>query len=200
MLYELKEASQEFREEDKVIRLTCWRRWKVSTKAQWREIRGIGYPRDKRSKLSWGQGSRSLPSGEQILFCLGGGTRFCTARLHMTLTTKMIAARIPLRNSSRGLSTTKCLLCQWRSFTTTYRRLDDKPPKPAPAKSSVLDEAPRSYGKKVTEFTPKPLDRAIGLPNPPRPGENTGIDVRTWKERRDDFVNYDKHLAKREQL
>ncbi|PQE11242.1 ATPase assembly factor ATP10 mitochondria protein [Rutstroemia sp. NJR-2017a BVV2] len=73
-------------------------------------------------------------------------------------------------------------------------------PKLAPSRPSVLDEAPRSYGKKVTEFTPRPLDRAIGLPNPPRPGENTGIDPRTWRERRDDFVNYDKHLARRERL
>ncbi|KAM3073091.1 Mitochondrial ATPase complex subunit atp10 [Clarireedia jacksonii] len=118
----------------------------------------------------------------------------------MTSPTKMIAARIPLRNATRGLSPTTCLFCQWRSFTTTYRRLDDKESKSAPAKPSVLDEAPRSYGKKVVEFKPRPLDRAIGLPNPPRPGENTGIDLRTWRERRDDFVNYDKHLAKRERL
>lgn len=66
--------------------------------------------------------------------------------------------------------------------------------------SDFLQEAPRSYGKDVSEYIPKPLDRPIGLPNPPSPGENTGIDARTWRERRDDLVDYDKHLIRRRQL
>ncbi|KAI1474802.1 ATP10 protein-domain-containing protein [Daldinia eschscholtzii] len=118
-----------------------------------------------------------------------------------------------------------CLLCQSRGFSTSYRLLaeqgaaaatkaakpaaDSQPTKPgAPASSepakvippSPLADAPRSYGKRTEEFTPKPLGRPIGMPNPPKPGENTGIDNRTLRQRRDDFVNYEKHLERRKEL
>ncbi|KAI1799784.1 ATP10 protein-domain-containing protein [Daldinia bambusicola] len=121
-----------------------------------------------------------------------------------------------------------CMLCQSRGFSTSYRLLaeqgpttakaakpatDNQPTKPgAPASPasdpappkvippSPLADAPRSYGKRTEKFTPKPLSRPIGMPNPPRPGENTGIDSRTLRQRRDDFVNYDKHLKRREEL
>lgn len=111
----------------------------------------------------------------------------------------MIVSRRPFRLVNIKIGSAACLLCQWRTFSTSFRRLAEKPapttPPPGP-----LDEAPRSYGKAVSEFTPKPLSRPIGLPNPPRPGENTGIDKRTLKQRRDDFVDYDKHLKRRKEL
>ncbi|OTA96979.1 hypothetical protein M434DRAFT_348502 [Hypoxylon sp. CO27-5] len=117
-----------------------------------------------------------------------------------------------------------CLVCQSRAFSTSYRLLAEQgasarkaipankqPTKtattttstPAPPKivpDSPLADAPRAYGKRVEEFTPKPLSRPIGMPLPPQPGENTGIDRRTFKQRRDDFVNYEKHLKRREEL
>lgn len=49
-------------------------------------------------------------------------------------------------------------------------------------------------------YTPRPLLRPIGVPDPPKPGENSGIDPRTWREKRADMFNYDKHLIRREQL
>lgn len=48
--------------------------------------------------------------------------------------------------------------------------------------------------------TPQPLNQPIGQSTPPQPGENTGVDTRTWRQRRDDFFDYDKHLARRRQL
>ncbi|KAI1383199.1 ATP10 protein-domain-containing protein [Hypoxylon trugodes] len=119
-----------------------------------------------------------------------------------------------------------CLFCQSRAFTTStisYRDLPKpnaskqykattstettkKPttfPSPARSKivpSSQLEDAPRSYGKAVDSFTPIPLSRPIGMPFPPQPGENTGLDARTFKQRCDDFLNYEKHLERREQL
>ncbi|KAB5536445.1 ATP10 protein-domain-containing protein [Coniochaeta sp. 2T2.1] len=114
-----------------------------------------------------------------------------------------------------------CLLCQWRTFSTTYRRLaaptptpepqakapPASPPEPqpkpqaySPLENEALAVAPKSYGKKVKEFTPLPLSRPIGLNYPPAPGQNTGVDPRSIKQRRDDFVDYSKHLKRREEL
>ncbi|KAI4120901.1 MAG: hypothetical protein LQ338_006688 [Usnochroma carphineum] len=54
---------------------------------------------------------------------------------------------------------------------------------------------------------PKPDDHALkalrhplGVPHQPKPGENSGIDPRSWREKRDDLFNYDKHLVRRSEL
>jgi mitochondrial ATPase complex subunit ATP10 len=112
----------------------------------------------------------------------------------------MIRSRRPIRPASIKFDSAACLLCQWRAFSTSCRRLAEREASAPPKAPGPLDEAPRSYGKAVSEFTPKPLSRPIGLPNPPRPGENTGIDPRTWRQRRADFVDYDKHLIRRKEL
>jgi hypothetical protein len=111
----------------------------------------------------------------------------------------MILSRKSIRPTSIKFDSISCLLCQWRAFSTSYQRYAEKGA-PATSPPGPLDKAPRSYGKAVSEFTPKPLSRPIGLPNPPRPGENTGIDKRTLRQRRDDFVDYEKHLKRRKEL
>lgn len=107
-----------------------------------------------------------------------------------------------------------CLLCQYRSFSTSYRRLAEqakktaantkptvKPAAPTPSTpDSPFQNAPRSYGERVEKFTPVPLPRPIGMVYPPELGQNTGIDNRSIRQRRDDFVDWEKHLVRREEL
>ncbi|KAI9732501.1 MAG: Mitochondrial ATPase complex subunit atp10 [Claussenomyces sp. TS43310] len=118
----------------------------------------------------------------------------------------MQMSRRCLRSSRASIELSDCLVCQRRLFSSSYVRRTAKgvpPPQaipPAAPTPSSLDEAPRAYGKAVQTFSPKPLNRPIGIPNPPEAGENSGIDRRTWRQRRDDFLNYDKHLARRKEL
>ncbi|KAK4159182.1 ATP10 protein-domain-containing protein [Cladorrhinum sp. PSN259] len=124
--------------------------------------------------------------------------------------------------SARAATTTiACLVCQQqqhRNFAISSRRLastrkkdskdvtTDAKPIPGLSKTegtspdSPLANAPRSYGKKTTSFTPTPLSRPIGMNYPPEAGQNTGIDTRSIQQRRDDFVDYDKHLVRRQYL
>ena len=155
------------------------------------------------------------------------GTSFAgTSRATPNPATPKPAMIIRTTTTRVAAAASSCLLCQWRSFSVGYRRLAaDKPPttptptltptpttpagagaagagkSPEVAKpESPLAHAPRGYGKKLDDFTPTPLARPIGLHFPPSAGENTGVDKRSLKERRDDFVDYQKHLARREEL
>ena len=112
----------------------------------------------------------------------------------------------------------RCLRCQFlRPITTTTTAL-----RPAPASRRLYstpnpkrEPSDRPLGRKAVEFqqhaspsaqpgdddfVPPTLDRPIGSVIPPSEGQNTGVDDRTLRERRDDFVNYDRHLARRQEL
>lgn len=157
-----------------------------------------------------------------------GRRDFCTVasttRLNFTLSKattcfKMNVTKAPLARALLHPERFTSLGYPIRSqpLSTTLRRYADKPtpptsaptPTPAPEEPkpvsaadlpSPLADAPRASGKAVEQFTPKPLPRPIGLPRPPRSGENAGVDARSWKQRRDDFVDYDKHIVKRKIL
>ncbi|PKY04567.1 putative F1F0 ATP synthase assembly protein Atp10 [Aspergillus campestris IBT 28561] len=111
----------------------------------------------------------------------------------------------------------RCLQCQFlRPITSTTalrpatasRRLYSTP-------SPERKPSDRPLGRKAVEFqqnasssaqpgdddfVPPTLDRPIGSVIPPSEGQNTGVDNRSLHERRDDFVNYDRHLARRQEL
>ncbi|KAH8146420.1 uncharacterized protein LAJ45_09613 [Morchella importuna] len=87
------------------------------------------------------------------------------------------------------------------------RHLAASPPPPPPSKKPQPDNEEEPFTEldstltgKEKEKEPPRLARPIGLDHPPRPDENTGIDTRTWAERRDDFRNWDKHLERRAKM
>ena len=85
------------------------------------------------------------------------------------------------------------------SRTPTGTSPATKQASPSTPESSIT--SPKNPPKaKDEDHTPKPLLRPLGQIVPPQSGENSGIDPRTWRERRDDFFNYDKHLERRKQL
>ncbi|MCJ1385045.1 Mitochondrial ATPase complex subunit atp10 [Xylographa soralifera] len=72
----------------------------------------------------------------------------------------------------------------------------------APPAKPKLNKDINSNTEKISDndHTPRPLSAPLGLPHPPKVGQNTGIDSRTWRQRRADFLNYDKHLERRASL
>ena len=71
---------------------------------------------------------------------------------------------------------------------------------PAQSESLKYQPAPNDPKKDDDDPTPRPLSRPLGLPNPPQPGDNVGQDGRTLRQKRDDFVNYEKHLERRQKM
>ncbi|MCJ1252429.1 Mitochondrial ATPase complex subunit atp10 [Lignoscripta atroalba] len=102
----------------------------------------------------------------------------------------MLLYSAPLSLTSRSLLSQLGLQCQ-SARLQLYRQASTSAPEPRSTKTQK---------DKDEEHTPKPLNRPLGQVKPPKGGENSGIDLRTWRQRRDDFFNYDKHLERRKQL
>lgn len=92
-----------------------------------------------------------------------------------------------------------CVFCRLRGLHNSTRHLQETTPDKLIPVSLKKPNRPhiRAFDG---ELIPKPLSRPLGLPYPPQPGQNTGRDTRSWRQRRDDFANYDKHLERRANL
>lgn len=106
----------------------------------------------------------------------------------------------------------RCLSCQFRTTATVFR---SRPLRYYASKTSdpskQQQQQPTSPENKQSSFSsqkkpdekdivPHVLDRPIGSVIPPQEGQNTGVDERTYRQRRDDFVSYDRHMERRKEL
>lgn len=110
----------------------------------------------------------------------------------------------------------RCLSCQFRSTATVFRsrplryyaskangpskeqQQQQQQPTSPEKKQSSSPSQPKKPDEK--DIVPHVLDRPIGSVIPPQEGQNTGVDERTYRQRRDDFVSYDRHIERRKEL
>ncbi|GFG27197.1 mitochondrial ATPase complex subunit ATP10 [Aspergillus udagawae] len=111
----------------------------------------------------------------------------------------------------------RCLSCQLRNvsklqpslrYYATSKSKSGDDVKPATASRPTTtdkiqfqqNDSPSAPQPGDADFVPPALDRPIGTVIPPQEGQNTGLDERSLQQRRDDFVNYDKHIERRKEL
>lgn len=69
-----------------------------------------------------------------------------------------------------------------------------------PEGRSAISRIPIPKGEKGENFTPSVLARPLGLKYPPRSGQNTPLDKRTWSQKRADYQDYDEAIKRRKVL
>ena len=78
---------------------------------------------------------------------------------------------------------------------------DHKSPSSLPTAPSIPSTSVKSpISPSPTSSSPLPHTPPLGHPPPPQAGQNTGVDDRSWRQRKEDFLNYDKHIARRKDL
>ncbi|KAL1954474.1 hypothetical protein VTO42DRAFT_1150 [Malbranchea cinnamomea] len=100
-----------------------------------------------------------------------------------------------------SISLRSWLSSQPQGLPRQFSRLITKSSKPSKshATEESLNGGRNSHNKEDT-LRPFPLKYPLGVPLPPQEGENTGKDRRTLRQRREDFLNQEKHLQRRSEL
>ncbi|KAF2401097.1 hypothetical protein EJ06DRAFT_529256 [Trichodelitschia bisporula] len=103
-----------------------------------------------------------------------------------------------LRTLAYSAPTRQCRSC---AFSTLPRRQNTPPTTklttPPPPPRDPEPPLPPTKDRDEEDTTPHPLGRPIGLSHPPNPAASPR---RTWREAHASLTNYDKHLARREEL
>jgi len=66
-----------------------------------------------------------------------------------------------------------------------------------PDAKSAISKIPIPKGERGEQFTPSVLALPLGLLYPPQPGQNTPLDRRSFKEKREEFASYEKAIERR---
>lgn len=67
-----------------------------------------------------------------------------------------------------------------------------------PHHRSAISQIPIPKGEKGETFIPAVLARPLGLQTPPRSGQNSPVDQRTWAERKADFASRERAVERRQ--
>ncbi|KAI9894359.1 MAG: Mitochondrial ATPase complex subunit atp10 [Vezdaea aestivalis] len=96
---------------------------------------------------------------------------------------------IPTLNNSWALYT--CRSCRSKALRQTF-----------PLRQSAPGQRRGILGilRPPPDFVPKPLSKPVGLSEPPRAGENSGLEERSWRQRASDYFDKDNSIERTQKL